>query len=76
MPMQYSTIFNVVKNENLQRKNFDISLIFAVLTSTYNLCFGAKIRKIGIPLQTPVFLYKMGYKGIYITRTCSPDVFK
>ena len=32
----------------------------AVLTSTHNLCFGAKIRKIGIPLQTPVFLYKSG----------------
>ena len=31
----------------------------AVLTSTLNLCFGAKIRKIGIPLHTPVFLYKM-----------------
>ena len=30
----------------------------AVLMSTHNLCFGAKIRKIGIPLHTPVFLYK------------------
>ena len=45
MPMQYTEIFKVVKNE-------------AVLTSTYNLCFGAKIRKIGIPLQTPVLLYE------------------
>ena len=34
-----------------------------VLTSTHNLCFGAKIRKIGIPLQTPVFLYKSGVQG-------------
>ena len=34
-----------------------------VLTSTYNLCFGAKIRKIGIPLQTPVLLYKSGVQG-------------
>ena len=47
----------------------DIFLIFAqnieaVLTSTYNLCFGAKIRKIGIPLQTPVLLYKKwGLRG-------------
>ena len=32
----------------------------AVLTSTHNLCFGAKIRKIGIPQQTPVLLYKSG----------------
>ena len=28
----------------------------AVLTSTNNLCFGAKIRKIGILLHTPVFM--------------------
>ena len=35
-------------------------LIEAVLTSTHNLCFGAKIRKIGIPLQTAVLLYKSG----------------
>ena len=30
--------------------------------------FGAKIRKKGIPLQTPVFLYKSGvYEGIHYT---------
>ena len=33
-----------------------------VLTSTHNLCFGAKIRKIGIPLHT-VLLYKSGVQG-------------
>ena len=38
--------------------------------STHNLCFEAKIRKIGIPLHTPVLLYK---SGVYITRTCFPD---
>ena len=27
---------------------------------THNLCFGAKIRKIDIPLHTPVSLYKSG----------------
>ena len=32
----------------------------AVLTSTHNLCFGAKIRKLYIPLKTPLFLYKSG----------------
>ena len=32
----------------------------AVLTSTHNLCFGAKIRKLGIPLHTPVLLYNSG----------------
>ena len=65
-------------------KTFDVFLIFAqsidcvymleplpqeaVLTSTDNLCFGAKIRKIGILLHTPVLLYKSGvYGGIYCT---------
>ena len=33
-------------------------LIEAVLTSTHNLCLGAKLRKIGMPLHSPVFLYK------------------
>ena len=38
----------------------------AVLTSTHYLCFGAKIRKIGIPLHTPVLLCKSGAQlGIY-----------
>ena len=41
----------------------------AVLTSTHNLCFGAKIRKIGIPLHTPVLLYTSGIQGgIHYTR--------
>ena len=29
MPMQYTVIFKVVKNENFQQSNFDILLIFA-----------------------------------------------
>ena len=41
---------------------------------THNLCFGAKIRKIGIPLHTPVLLYKVGFKGVFIARTCFHDV--
>ena len=35
----------------------------AVLTSTHNICFGAKIRKICIPLGPPVLLYKSGVDG-------------
>ena len=59
-------------------KIFAIFLIFAqnievVLTSTHNLCFGAKIRKIGIPLHTPVLIYKSGVEGVHISRTCFPD---
>ena len=40
---------------------------------THNLCFGAKIRKIGVPLHSPVLLYKVGFEGVYITRTCFRD---
>ena len=32
-----------------------------------------KIRKIAIPLQTPILLIKVGFKGVYIARTCFPD---
>ena len=49
------------------------SLDEVVLTSTHNLCFRAKIRKIGKPLHTPVSLYKSGFKGVFIARTCFPD---
>ena len=45
----------------------------AVLTCIHNLCFGAKIRKIGIPQHTPVFYIKVGFKGVFIARTCFPD---
>ena len=31
--------------------------------STHNLCFGAKIRKIDMPLHTPDLLYKDGVQG-------------
>ena len=53
--MQYTGIFKVVK-----MKIVDIFLGEAVLTSTHNLCFVAKIRKIGIALHTPVLQYKSG----------------
>ena len=34
----------------------------------------AKIRKLGIPLHTQVFLYKSGiFNGVYFARTCFPD---
>ena len=71
----YTEFFKVVKNENFQLNIFHIFLIFAqnrlwvqmVLTSIHNLCFGLKIRTIGIPLHTPVLLYKWG--------TCQGHVF-
>ena len=68
MSMQYTDIFRLSKMKNLVEKKNDIFLTFAqnidcdlgeaVLTSTHILCFAAKIRKIGIPLQPPVLLYK------------------
>ena len=67
MPMHYKEKNLGCKNENFHWKNFDIFLIFAqnidrgyTLEPPRNLCFVAKIRKIGIPLQTPVLLCKNG----------------
>ena len=83
--------FLALKIEKFQLKIFDIFfLIFAQnIDCGYTLepprrggsdehpqsMFGAKIRKIGIPLYTPVLLYiKVGFEGVYITRTCFRDV--
>ena len=61
MPMQYTEIFKVVKNEDLQQKFFDIFFIFAQNIHEYpQTMFGAKIRKIDIPLHTPDLLDKSG----------------
>ena len=67
-PLQYTEIFSAVKIGKFHKKNDDIFNIFAKKIdcgytleptrqgSTHNLCFGAKVRKIGIPLYTPVLL--------------------
>ena len=62
---------DAIYKEFLEQKNLDIFLIFAeaILTSSHNLCFGAKISQIGKPLHTPVFYIKVGFKGVYIART-------
>ena len=73
--------------ENFQLKFFYIFLIFAPnIDCGYTLeppwrggsneypqsMFGAEIRKIGIPLQTPVLLYKSGVQwGIHYTNIFS-----
>ena len=69
MPMQYTEIFSAVKIENFIGKNFvAVNIQCGYNVSTHNECFGATIRKLGIPLQTPVFLYKSGvYGGIHFT---------
>ena len=33
----------------------------AIVMSTHNLYFGANVRKVGIPLHTPVSLYQIGF---------------
>ena len=68
--MQYSEIFFRSKIENFIEKKEDIFAQNMhcgytlesprrggsnELTSTHNVCFGSKIRKLGISLQTPVF---------------------
>ena len=76
--MQYTAIFHGCKNDNFRVKFFNIFLIFAlnidcgytVLTSTQHLCFRAKIRKNAYPCKPQFYYIKVGYKGVYITRTC------
>ena len=77
MSVQYTAIFHCCKNDNFQMKFFDIFLIFAqnidcgytlepeaVLTSTHNLCFGAKIRKNMYTRVNPTFsITKWGERG-------------
>ena len=41
--------------------------------STHNLCFGPKIRKLGIP---QFYYIKVGYKRVYILKRCLPDEIK
>ena len=45
----------------------------AVLTSTHDLCFRAKIRKNVYPCKPQFYYIKAGCKGVYITRACYPD---
>ena len=83
--MQYAEIFKVVKNENFQKKNFDIFLIFAQNTDCgYTLeppqrggsneypqsMFWSKNKKNRYTPAKPQFLYiKVGFKGVYFSWT-------
>ena len=65
--MQYTeNILVVKKNENFHYKTVDI---FSYFCSKHRLWVHVRtasvrrIRKIGIPLHTPVFLYKSGVHG-------------
>ena len=48
-------------------------LIEAVLTSTHDLCFSAKIRKNEYRCKPQFYYIKVGCKGVFSTRTCYPD---
>ena len=70
MPMQYTEMFKVVKMKIFSSKNFNIFLIFA---ENIDCGYTLEPPPRGIPLHTSVLLYKSGFKGVYITRTCFPD---
>ena len=80
-PCNIHRCFKDAKIESFLQINFDIFLNFAqnidygymLPTSTHNLCFRAKIRKIGILCKPQFCFIKVGYKGVYISRTCFPD---
>ena len=87
--MHYQRIFSELKIENFIGKIW-LNLMFAQnIDCGYTLelprpggsnkyqrsMFWNKNKKNrGIPLQTPVFLIKAGFKGVYISPTCLPDV--
>ena len=68
--MHYSDIFFQTEKKmkiSLEKKMIFFFFFFffaqnihceVVLTSTHNVCFGSEIKKVGIPLYTPVLLHK------------------
>ena len=60
------------KNGSFHWKIFDIFLVFAQNIDCGYTLEHSKIRKIGIPLQTPVIL-KVGFAGVFIAWICFPD---
>ena len=91
-PCNIQRFFSAVKPENFTRKKLIFLIFLlktlivgtprqnrlaeAVLTSTHNLYFGAKIRKKVYPCIPQFYYIKVGFKGVYISRTCFPDESK
>ena len=89
MPMQYTEIFKVIKIKDVQQEKFDIFLIFAPnIDCGYTLelphrggsneypqsMFWSKSKKNRYTSRIPQFCYiKVGFNGVYITRTCFRD---
>ena len=90
MSVQYTAIFHSCKSDNFQMKIFDIFLIFAQnIDCGYTLespqrggsneypqsMFWSKNKKKYVYPSKPHFFYiKVGCNGVFITRTCYPDV--
>ena len=80
-PCNIQRFFKLEKLKNFSRKFLIFFFIFAqnidcgyTLEPPRRVCFGAKTRKIDIPLHTPILLYKSGVQGgILVLRTCFPD---
>ena len=85
--MQYTVIFKIVKNENFQKKMFDMFLIFAQnIYCGYTLepprrggsneypqsMFWSENKKNRYTPAYPNFI-KVGFKGVFIARACFPD---
>ena len=87
--MQYTEIFKVVKTKTNQKKICYIFLIFAQnIDCGYTLeppcrggsyeypqsMFWSKNKKNMYTPANPIFFYiKVGFKGVFIARTCFPD---
>ena len=88
MPMQYTEIFKVVKyKKNFSKKKFVVFLIFAQNidcgcmlepprrggSNEYpQSMFWSKNKKV-YPCIPQFYYIKVGFKGVFITRTCFPD---
>ena len=71
--MQYTAMLHGCKKGLFSDDFFKSFLSEAVLTSTHNLCFRAKIRKDVYPCKPHFYYIKVGCKGVFVTRTCFRD---
>ena len=89
MPMQYSTIFHGCKIHNFQMKKCDFFSYFCFKHRSWVHVRTTSMRRfLRVPTlyvleqnleynvypRKPSLLYKMGCKGVYISRTCLHDV--
>ena len=73
LPMQYTKTFLALKFENFQLKIFDIFSYFCSNEYPQSM-FWSKNKKRVYHCKPQFYYIKVGYKGVYITRTCFPDV--